>query len=336
MLKVEQPYPNGVPQTVISSWHAAGLGWHWSAGATGRAGWEGTVRFLISSRYTLNASYHGGFWPEHKAGHVGCVTVIQWIVRTDRAAHSVNPAQCWQYHSTKNRAVQDSRFAEVRRILGPKASDPNAGMIALAYAGMPADLDKDLACPVFREDLDELAQQLIDHPTVIDRPHFGHGWIQPVSRYEMDTAKDFIGLLYGDDMPTPKLSYVPQLWKARAGGAALREQASLDSPVIARVPEGGIIFTLGEAPTTREGWRLAVAGDPESLFYIYRPEVDPLPPTPRDPELHSGIAGVVNARAAGKPIPAADCSTELSTIETQSDLIATLKTKISTAQAALK
>ena len=270
MLKVEQNYLNGIPQTILPNFLALGIGWHWDAGAGGRAGWEGTVRYLINTRYTVNASYHGGFWPEHKAGHVGCVTVIQWIVRTTNAAHSVNPAQCWQYHATKPRALQDARFAETRRILGAKAADPNAGMLALAYAGMPDDLDRDLACPVFREDLEDLAQQLIDHPTVIDRPHFGHGWIQPVSRYEMDTARNFIGLLYGDDMavltrPVRELWKIPSGSDFWTGGPALGEQKWFTANVE--------LWSNGE---TLDGlWRRIEYGDEE--LWMLRAGKTPVP-----------------------------------------------------------
>ena len=195
MLKVEENYLSGIPQTILQVFPSTGVGWHWSAGANGRAGWQGTINHLINTRYTVNASYHGGFWHEHDTE----TTVVQWIVQRNRAAHSVNPAECWKYHATKPRATQDARFAEVRRILGAKAADPNAGMLALAYAGMPNDLERDLACPIFRADVQNLAKQLVDIPVVIDRPHFGHGWIQPISRYEMDVAFDFIGLLYGED-----------------------------------------------------------------------------------------------------------------------------------------
>ena len=198
-LVVEEVYPNGVPQTAVANFAPPGAGWHWSAGGTGRSGWNGTVAHLINTRSTINASYHGGFWPEHAANHVGCKTIIQWIVRTTRAAHSVNPGNSWKYNANKSKSVQDARFAEVRRILGAKSSDPNSAMIALAYAGMPADLQRDLQCPVFRADVQELARQIAAHPTVIDRPHFGHGWIQPLTRYEMDVATDFIGLLYGKE-----------------------------------------------------------------------------------------------------------------------------------------
>lgn len=207
-LVVEENYVFGVPQTTVAGWSPAGVAWHWSAGGRGRAGWEATIRHLIATRYEVNASYHGGLWGEHAASHVGCRTIIQWIVPTTKAAHSMAPSQAFVVNPTKDRARQDERFREVRRILGATATDPNAGCLAIAYAGMPADLEADLACRVFRADVQDVARQLVGHPAVIDRPHFGHGWIQPVNRYEMDVAVlDFIALLYAatpDAIPTPR------------------------------------------------------------------------------------------------------------------------------------
>jgi hypothetical protein len=205
-LVVEENLANGVPQTAIDGWAPTGLDWHWTAGGPGRDGWEGSLVHLIGTRLTVNASYHGGLWHEHEPDGA-CRTVIQWIVPVSKAAHSVNPAQVFQYHATKPRAVQDARFAEVRRILGARAWDPNAASIAIAYAGMPEGLQKDLACPVFRGDVQELANAVVAETTVLDQPHFGHGWIQPISRYEMDVATDFIGLLY-EAPATPQEDYM--------------------------------------------------------------------------------------------------------------------------------
>ena len=106
----------------------------------------------------------------------------------------------------------------------------------------------------------------------------------------------------GNDMPTPDLHYVPQLWRARVN-APLREQASSSSAEVASIPAGSIVFTVGEASSSPVGWRLAVAGDPERLFYVERAHLDPLPPGARDPALYSGIATVVAARIEGKPVP---------------------------------
>lgn len=214
-LVVEEPYPSGVPQTAVAGFAPRGVAWHWTAGGTGRAGWDGTVRHLVATRATVSASYHAGLWHEH----AGERTIVQWIVPTGKAAHSIAPSQVFQYNQNKDLATQNARFTEVGRILA-RDSDPNADCIAVAYAGMPADLERDLACPVFRSDVQELGRQLVSHPSVIDRPHFGHGWIQPISRYEMDApAADFIGLLYGEKQEDDMLFWRPvtEDWTTKTG-----------------------------------------------------------------------------------------------------------------------
>ncbi len=215
MLVVEQNYVSGVPQTAVPGWAPAGIAWHWSAGGPGRAGWDGTVRYLVLTRSTTNASYHGGFWCEHAAGHVGCRTIIQWVIPTTVAAHSIAPSRVFLFHSNKDRALQEARFADVRRILGARAADPNAACLAIAYAGMPVDLANDMECPVFQADVQDLAGQLAAHPTVTDAPHFGHGHIQPIDRYEMDAPSgDFIDQLAGLIAPPVTPEVDPMRWVA--------------------------------------------------------------------------------------------------------------------------
>lgn len=234
MLKIEINYPTGIPQTAVSGFAPRGLAWHWTAGATGRAGAEGTVRHFQNTRYTTNASYHILFWVEHTSNHVGCVTVAWWIVPMGKASHSMNPGAA--FVPKTNSATEQARFAEVHRILA-RDSDPNADVVALSYCGMPANLAADLKCATFRADLRNLAKQLIAHPTyIIDRPHFGHGWIQPTTRYEMDqVGMDFIGMLYGQEatlpdvaMPTPTGGNVADIDKY------ILEQCTIDAGAVVR------------------------------------------------------------------------------------------------------
>jgi len=244
--------------------------------------------------------------------------VIQWIVPTTKAAHSIAPSQIFQLNPNKDAATQQARFAEVRRILA-RDNDPNADCIAVAYAGMPAGLAADLTCPVFRADVQNLARQLAQHPTTDARPHFGHGWIQPITRYEVDeVGLDFIALLYGpaapaptpsqeDDMPTPPRKYKPELWRAGPSGAPIREQASTAAPIIDTIAASSIVFTVGESIDGL--WRDAIVGDPERLWFVRRRNLTALAPG-GDPALYDGIAAVVNARAEGKPIPSGGLSAD--------------------------
>lgn len=320
MLVVEENYVSGVPQTAIASFVPTGVAWHWTAGGTGRAGAQSTVSHFVSTRYTVNASYHLMLWWEAATKR----TYAQWIVPPTKAAHSMNPAKALV--PSTGSARENTRFTECRRILGAKAADPNAGNIAVSFCGMPADLIAAMKDLVFVADVKELTRQLIARPSVIDRPHFGHGWIQPTTRYETDTttggADILIARLYEapeEDMPTPELVYVPELWKAGSGGTDLRRQpVMVTGNKVGLVPPGTFIYTVAE---TKDGvWRLGVADDAsdrdgEGLFWMVRGAMTPLA-TGRDPELRAGIAAVVNARIAGKPVPTGDdCGDELAAAE---------------------
>jgi hypothetical protein len=211
-LVIERPYPTGIPQTAVSGFAPRGLAWHWTAGGVGRAGAEATIRHFQNTRYTVNASYHILLFRD------GTKTVAMWIVPPTRASHSMNPANAF---APKTGSVREkARFTEVHRILA-RDNDPNADVISVSFCGMPLDLAVAMRDPVFRADVRELARQLIAHPTIIDRPHFGHGWIQPISRYETDAVSEgedlLISKLYAaeEDMITWKP--VRELWDTAAG-----------------------------------------------------------------------------------------------------------------------
>lgn len=256
-LRVETNYVAGIPQTSIQGGlQCYGQDWHWTAGGTGRAGAESVIRGFIATRYTVNASYHILLWVEHKASHLGCVTYAMWIVPPDRASHSVNPANCWKYNPEKPRAQQDARFAETRRILGPKANDPNAGSIAVSYCGMPANLAQDVQCPVFIADCKRLSSDLAAIPTMNPRPHFAHGWIQPISRYEMDSQPVggvdlIISKMYGA-APTPSPVQEDDMYEWVAGMKPANFRATIIKGVPMRSGPGPNYpgFNLGDSGRT--------------------------------------------------------------------------------------
>jgi hypothetical protein len=198
-VRIEQNLANGIPQTAVTGFAPRGIAWHWTAGGTGRAGALGTIQHFINTRLTVNASYHVLFWHEHKADGT-CLTVFMVIVPYTRASHSMNPANA--FVAKTNSAREKARFVEVHRILA-RDTDPNADSISVSYCGMPANLAVDARCPVFVADVRSFADGLIARASIIDRPHFGHGWIQPISRYEMDAAPEGVDLLinrlYGED-----------------------------------------------------------------------------------------------------------------------------------------
>ena len=299
-LHVEQNYANGIPQTAIDGgMQAYGICEHWTAGGTGRAGAEATVRHFQNTRYTVNASYHILVWVEHEPGHVGCRTYAMWIVPPRNAAHSVNPGTCWKYHPDKSRAVQDARFAEVRRILGPKASDPNAGMIAVSHCGMPADLARDAECPVFIADKKTLVSHLRMIPTMNPRPLFGHGWIQPATRYELDSQAVggvdlLISKLYTETpqpAPTPTGAdmkftnpIVHQRWTTKAGPSSefVRPDGTLghftESEEVESIAEGVLTADVPGAAYLKAGRpvRLLDYGPNHEALVINRWGMDPV------------------------------------------------------------
>ena len=320
MLRVEGAYPNGVPQTAVQGFDPQGLAWHWTAGGTGRAGWDATVRHLVDTRYTVNASYHGGFWHEHDTE----TTVVQWIVPLTKAAHSIAPSQVFRLNPNKPAALQEARFAEVRRILA-RDSDPNADCTAVAYAGMPADLERDLACPIFRADVVLLARTIDRY--LAERPHFGHGWIQPINRYEMDVATDFVALLYvEDDVSLANMSPLFGSVAVLNVGATARRTPEFDRNDY----DAGKLFTLGSASSGPAlGW---VQGSNLTLVdgTVYDPRTRWLATWNRD---HGVVFWHERDVASIKPPAETDAAAKLKVAE---DTIAALKTKIAAAVAALR
>lgn len=298
-------YVRGMPQTILAGGLPARcLSGHWTAGGPGRQGALDTAAFLIAQA-ARNASYGEEWW-----WHAGTETFgVLELVSNLRASHSMNPALAYRHSADPaKRTLEAARFAEVRRLLGPKASDPNAGCYSFSFAGMPADLDRALASPVFRALAARRVKELVARESLIvdPRPIFGHGWIQPSTRY--DPGETLIPAIYAvleaADMPTPLLEWVPQLWVVTAPeGLPVRLQADAGSDVVATVPQGGWFLTVGEDAV--KGWRLAIVGleGVSRLTYVPRTGMTPMKPTPRDPELLAGINAVVNARKAGQPVP---------------------------------
>lgn len=249
-LRVEQNYAAGIPQTDLrGGFLPTGLAWHWTAGGTGRAGAESAIRHFINTRLTVNASYHILVFRE------GATTVAMWIVPVGNASHSMAPSQA--FIPKTGDAREAARFAEVRRILGAKAGDPNAGVISISFCGMPADLQAAMADPAFRADMRALASDLIGHPTVIARPHFGHGWIQPTTRYETDATiggQDIlVAQLYEAPIPAPEetMDWYRNIIPSPPARVRLAAQTSYRlSPDLG---PGSQPFVLG-----REDWRVMI------------------------------------------------------------------------------
>jgi hypothetical protein len=119
-----------------------------------------------------------------------------------------------------------------------------------------------------------------------------------------------------DDMA---LVYKPELWRAGASGVPL---------VDSTIPAGTIVFTVGESEDGTK--RLAVVGDPERLEWVPRRSMTPLV-AGGDPELHKGIARVVELRMNNQPVTIGD-SVTLAQLREQ---VSTLTGRINAAKTAL-
>ncbi len=64
-----------------------------------------------------------------------------------------------------------------------------------------------------------------------------------------------------DDMATPTMRFKPEMWTTLVD-AALFEQAATSAAVVATIPTGTSVATLGESADN--AWRLCVAGDPDA------------------------------------------------------------------------
>lgn len=308
-LRVETNFAFGIPKTWVPGFGAVGIGGHWTAGGRGRAGALQTIQHFITTRWSVNASYHILVFRE--AGH----TVAMWVVEPQAAAHSLAPSQAFQLNPAHDQRRQLDRFAEVRRILGAKAADPNAAIIAISFCGMPADLSAALREPGFVDDMRQLIREISAIPTMANRPLFGHGWIQPITRYELDEAPGGPDMLIGhiyteapaptptpeeDDMPPVILRPVKQRWLTGAGDFTA-------TSALASVKPGGQFWmggpALGEmklftepeevrsiAETADGKWRLIlyVTPDAAELFWMHRNNLRPIAAS-REPATGYGL-----------------------------------------------
>lgn len=196
--KVETLYDSRIPQTWLAGFAPRGLAEHWTAGGTGRQGALDTRTFFINTAAQRNASYHILVYWDPVARIFG----VMWIVDPRAAAHSLAPQPV-------SAGGSYNPNAEVRRILGAKVNDPNAGCLAISFCGMPADLEVALRDPDFVAGYRRLHKDLSVIPSLVDRPLFNHGWAQPTTRY--DAGDKLIPLIYGET-PTQGVDDM-QYWK---------------------------------------------------------------------------------------------------------------------------
>ena len=91
-------------------------------------------------------------------------------------------------------------------------------------------------------------------------------------------------------MPTPTMRFKPEMWTTLVD-AALFEQAATSAAVVATIPMGTSVATVGESADNV--WRLCVAGDPERLLFVQRRQLSPAVPG-GDPALVRHVADAFN------------------------------------------
>lgn len=253
----------------------------------------------------------------------GVMLTVPWLEASGGLAAGVEPA--WEPERFPFLAQDLARSGPcpVAGCAGPYRN-PTMHHLQASFVGTTARLNAGAAPPNYLTDALALIAWADSHPLRGSAPlvKSKHGHWQ---NNRSDCGDWMYSRLIPEiDMPTPTLHYVPQLWRAKAGGATLREQASDLAPIVARVPEGGLIFTLFENQT-KIGWRLGIAGSPERAYFLKRAEIDDLG-TGRDESLYTGIADVVNARAEGKPVPHGDTTALQSALDSANNRTATVKT----------
>lgn len=320
--RVEEHYGTpGLPHYAGNGTPFGVIGGHSTETEAGEEALWNVLAWMAATGAQRGASYHELWaWTPEKPDDF----LVARTVPPNRAAGSVGIGHTLNLDTWARECLNRSR----------NASDPNQGIYATAIVGRSKTIRDEWArdrrfvrfvhrrLVEIREEskrwqsiqLDRIAEHFRFQPTT--RSDWGRlpanltleqRQAPPAERakWHSSLADALGGLIVRDELPEevvmPNLEYVPQLWRAGPGGAPLREQASDSAPVIATVPPVGIVFSVGE--DAESGWRYVVAGDPERLLFAKRAHLTPLPPTPRDAQLHAGIAAVVNARAAGKPVP---------------------------------
>jgi hypothetical protein len=86
------------------------------------------------------------------------------------------------------------------------------------------------------------------------------------------------------------MSFKPEMWTTLVD-AVLFEQATPSAMVVATIPRGTSVATVGESADNM--WRLCVAGDPERLLFVQRRQLAPAVPG-GDPALIRHVADAFN------------------------------------------
>ena len=305
---VVDDFRSGMPQTILSSFRPRGIACHTTEGAEGEAGAVGTILFLAGNP-GRNASYHELWYP--KLGGFEA----RRIVRPDRAAHSMNPAQPSPW----------SPEVRVRRILGDRWGDPNAYSYAVSVAGSTNHTVPRLINdhPGFMEGARRRTRELLERfsSSLSPDPLFNHGEGQN-NRYDWGLLLR-PALLEDDEMDwVSKIKPLSPYIATLDANARVRNAPSLNSSGSFLIPHTGREVTIigeveGDAYNNSTRWLAFQSGTWGIGATHEANEVG-----------RRELTGGLTKADVDKAVLEAKAASE--------DTIATLKTKISAAQAALR
>ena len=239
---------------------------------------------MIATAAARNASYHEVWAFDENAGELLAIIAIPFT----HASHSIAP-QPFDLQTGKRLYDPD---AQVRAALGDRVHDPNMWVYAISIAGKVADCTRYARNASFvaaaRQRLEQLNAAGVNTAALLEHarfnPHTRSDWGQSlVAALTSMRMED-------DDMPTPTMSFKPEMWTTLVD-AALFEQAVTSSTVVATIPMGTSVATVGESADNV--WRLCVAGDPERLLFVQRRQLAPAVPG-GDPALIRHVADAFN------------------------------------------
>lgn len=314
---------NGAPFTLIAC--------HDTEGAQGRVGAMGTIQFLIDAAYR-GASYHEIWWYHESTDEFGVIK----IVPASRAAGSIGPQQ------PPTGAYWPTQW--VRNALGVGWWDPNQGVYAVSIAGRVADVDRYSRNPKFLDHAHRRMLELQKEFGIAKRAE--HFQFQPSNR--SDWGRNLMTALGGlvtpatlsrpEGEPMIPLRFKAQAWTA-APTTKVFKAPDTASPVIATLAGGPCVTIAEEATKTSTGWdsgnwRLLVLSD-RAAGWVQRSS---LTPVSVDHESFANlVAKVVFETDLSKPLPAwppEDTTGLKATIQSQTGIIAGLKTDVATAEQA--
>ena len=257
---------------------------HDTEGEPGEQGAWNTLSWMIATAAARNASYHEVWAFNESSGELLAIVAIPLT----HASHSIAPQP---FDLKTGRRLYDPD-AQVRAALGDVVGDPNMWVYAVSIAGKVADCMRYARNASFvaaaRERLEQLRAAGVNTAALLEHarfnPHTRSDWGQ-----SLVTALTSMRM-EDDDMPTPTMTFKPEMWTTLVD-ATLFEQAATNAAVVATIPMGTSVATVGESADNV--WRLCVAGDPERLLFVQRRQLSPAVPG-GDPVLIRHVADAFN------------------------------------------